>query len=80
MTTVVMKNGSRYSGHIWEYSPKKGYLALVNDDAPDRLYFRDMASCITKSARTGQRGAQVIVEDRDEIARALENGWEGGSE
>jgi len=48
-TVVEMKDGRCLIGPIWSWRPTEGWLSLVSDDAPDRLYFRDMISAYTTS-------------------------------
>jgi len=72
-TVVEMKDGRCLIGPIWSWRPTEGWLSLVSDDAPDRLYFRDMISAYTKNSRVGID--RIIT--RDELARAREDGWDG---
>ena len=68
-TIVEMKDGRKFCGPMWSFRPVEGYITLVGVVEP--LYFRDMASCITKNERVGQG----IVRDVDEIKRARKLGW-----
>jgi len=79
-TLVEMKDGTTHYGPIYMFRPKEGYLTLMLNDKdypdgnmPDRLYFRDMKTAVTKN----ERMTVTKVGDRNEIARAKENGWDG---
>jgi hypothetical protein len=71
-TTITMKDGRKYSGPIWSYRPKEGYLMLAG--AEEKLFFRDMESCVTLGTREYAYNAGT---DRDELARARKDGWDG---
>jgi hypothetical protein len=78
-TVVKMKDGKTYVGPIWEFRAADGYLTIPADEtAPDKIYFRNMESCVTKSARVSAH-PQRFTEDQDEIARARTDGWDGES-
>jgi len=69
-TVVTLKDGRRFSGPIWKWLPREGYLELVdedevNDGEPIRIAFGDVAEASTLDAS----GA------RDELARARSEGW-----
>lgn len=73
-----MQDGRVFEGPIWSYRPEEGYLTLVLDpslypDVPEKLFFRDMKSAITK----GERISINQIGDRDEIQRAKHDGWDG---
>lgn len=81
-TRVVMKDGRVFSGPIGTQRTEEGWLILwgqTDDDIkrtghPDgRLYFRDMASCVTPNERV----AINKIGDDDILARARKNGWDG---
>jgi hypothetical protein len=77
-TVVVMKNGDIWCGPIWTYNPEEGWLHLAGDSidaGPDKLYFRDMESCITKNKRINIS----TYGDVDELEEAKKNGWDGVS-
>ena len=70
-TIVRMRDGRERCAPLWLFRPQEGWLALADDC--ERLYLRDMVSAVTP----GQRIAQGMVGDRDELARAREEGWDG---
>ena len=77
-TRVVMKNGQEFCSPMWLFRPKEGYMTLigVHDDLAlplKKLHFRDMKSAVTE----GVMARINVIADRDEIARAREQGWDG---
>ena len=83
-TLVKMKDGRTFCGPLWEFRPREGYLTIPSDEtAPDRIYFKDIESAVTKGERVGvlyDDDGNIIgprVEDRDLLARAREEGWDG---
>lgn len=70
-TLVKMKDGTVYCAPIWEWRPREGILILVGVD--EELRLADMVSAVTKDQRT----RIGVVEDRDELVRAREEGWDG---
>lgn len=78
-TIVMMKDGKRYSGFIWEWRPLDGYFTITDStvsDSPIRIDFSDVQNAKT----TGQRisiNSPPDGEDRDELIRAKQDGWSG---
>lgn len=76
-TLVVMKDGRKFCGPIWEWAPTKGYLTIVDNDV-SRLYFQDMESAVTPGQRVGiNTDGTTKIETRDEVLRACKDGWNG---
>lgn len=69
-TFVKMKDGTIHCAPIWTYRPKEGWVELAGGP---RLYFRDMATALTRRVQT----RFDKIEDRDEIQRARDEGWNG---
>lgn len=66
-TIVKMKDGRVFCGPIWKWRPSEGWFSIPSDEnAPEKIYFRDVRSAMTK----GDRNYGGDVEDRDELARA----------
>jgi hypothetical protein len=68
-TLVVLKNGKRLCGPIWEWRPREGWLTLVEDGStpsaePIKIWFRDVASAVTTFPKN------FVSTERDELARA----------
>ncbi len=73
-TLITMKDGRRFCGPMWEFYPDEGWMSIPADErAPDRIYFRDMESAVTK----GDRVAVGVIQDVDELERARRQGWDG---
>lgn len=70
-TIVKMKSGTIHCGPIATYRPKEGWMELFT--LGERLYFRDMVSAIT----CGVMDRINVIQDRDEIRRARDEGWDG---
>lgn len=71
-TVVVMKDGQKFQGPIWEFRPMEGYISLagVRDDGELlRLEIKDIASAVTPNERVGIGK----IEDVDELARAAKH-------
>ena len=80
-TRIKMKDGRVFSGPLWNFRPKEGWMSIVvEDDAgvPEKVYFRDVESAVTAGQRVGinEDGTAKCV-DQDELKRARENGWDG---
>lgn len=86
ITKVEMKTGEVYEGYIWCFKPTEGWFTLTEvyegDKFPNKIYFSDVKSCISKNQRRIENG-EWIIEDRDELERAKsiireykEYGWE----
>lgn len=71
-TRVKMKDGRTFCAPIWTYRPEDGYITLVGEG--DKLYFRDMESCVTESDRISVKEVNVDV---DVLAEARKHGWDG---
>ena len=79
-TVIKMKDGRTFCGPMWSFRPEEGWMSIPSDeDAPDRIYFRDMESCVTKGQRVGidPETKQAIIRDEDELERARRQGWDG---
>ena len=70
-TIIKLKDGTERCAPIWEWRPVDGYFTLAGE-VDDTVYLADVESAITPGQRTGKG-----VVDRDELARARENGWDG---
>jgi len=66
-TLVILKDGTKVCGPIWEFSPKKGYMTILGT----KVFFCDVKSAITKGVRI-YSGYTI---DRDELTRARSEGW-----
>lgn len=64
-TVVKMKDGRVLIGPIWQFKPKEGFLTLAGENVSEKLYLCDIFSATTK----------IGDSTRDEIFRALEEGW-----
>jgi multimeric flavodoxin WrbA len=73
MTKIVMKDGRIFSGPIYGYSYTEGWLHVIDETAPDKIYFRDMKSAITP----GERLSINTIGDDDELQKARDGGWNG---
>jgi hypothetical protein len=80
-TRVELKDGRVFCGPIWMFRPEEGFMTLILDpshydyEIPEKLYFRDMVSAVTKDQR-GRHNAPGIGPE-DEISRARHQGWDG---
>ena len=79
-TYVELKDGQKLCGPIWIWRAKEGWFQLAFDvnnqpsqDAPDKIYFRDVLSGYTENERV----AINRIEDQDIIKRACDEGWDG---
>lgn len=70
-TIITMKDGTVHEGPIHTYRPEEGWVQLFT--VSERLYFRDMFSAVTPKVMDRIN----VIEDRDEIARARLDGWNG---
>jgi hypothetical protein len=71
---VTMKDGRTFCGPVWTWRPQEGYFTLGgDDDAPDRVMLRDVASAVVKDQRVGIGR----IEDVDLLERARREGWDG---
>ena len=54
-TIVIMKDGRKIDGYIWEKRTEEGYITLVatgdDDNDGQRLMMEDMESCTTLNER-----------------------------
>ena len=73
-TKVKMKDGTEHYSPIWKWRPKEGYFTLVSENAPKKIFLRDVESAVTENERVSIN--QVGV-DRDELQRARKDGWDG---
>lgn len=69
---VIMKDGRKFCGPIWEFRPQAGYFTIVDNAAPDIIKFSECKSIITH-VRTHPN----VVEDIDVLERARKEGWDG---
>ena len=73
-TTVIMKDGRKFSNPMMYFRPEEGWMSLMIEPGPDeKLFFRDMVSAVTKN----QRISINEFGDEDEIQRARDQGWDG---
>lgn len=74
-TEVKMKDGREFCGPIWKWRPSEGWFSIWSDEtAPERIYFRDVESAITR----GDRNRHGVIGDLDELERArTEPDWSG---
>lgn len=75
-TRVVLKDGRPLSGSIWEWRPSEGWFSLVTERGNESVNLRDVSSAVTSGARVSIRSGPE-GEDRDELARARKDGWDG---
>lgn len=79
-TLIKTKDGQTFCGPMWYFRPEEGWMSIPSDeDAPDKIYFRDMESAVTKGDRVGinQETGEAIIQDVDELERARLQGWNG---
>ncbi len=69
---VVMRDGRSFVGPLWDFQPKLGWLAIVDEAAPERIFLRNIQTALTNSEHL--RGVSIAV---DILARARELGWDG---
>jgi hypothetical protein len=72
-TTVKMKDGRVFCAPIYYFRPTEGWMSLIDNDVPDKLYFRDMESATTEN----QRMTKNNIGTCDELERARGQGWDG---
>jgi len=68
-TRLTLKDGRDVEGVISSWRPLEGYFVLFGMSP---IRFVDVASMTTESVRTGDG-----IADRDELARARDDGWDG---
>lgn len=74
-TNVVLKDGRKFSGVIWTWRPKLGWVELTAVKGEDdfvRVQFDDVESMVTLNDRVSV--TQVGV-DVDALERARADGW-----
>ncbi len=69
---IAMRDGRDFVGPVWNFQPKLGWIAIVDERAPERIFLRNIESAIL--AVESIRG--VIWVD-DVLAKARELGWDG---
>lgn len=78
-TRIELNDGRVYIGPLWAFRPTEGWCSLVldpihyDDPPPDRFFFRDMISMVTRD----QRISIEVTSDQDELERARNQGWNG---
>jgi hypothetical protein len=79
-TLVVMKDGRKFCGPIWEWRPTDGYFTISDFDEgrteATRIELKDVESAVTKGQRVSIKSPPE-GEDQDELVRAKRDGWEG---
>jgi hypothetical protein len=71
---VIMKDGRKFSGPLWDWRPVEGWFSIPSDEnAPEKIFLRDVASAVNHGLRTGIGK----IEDVDLLERARKNGWDG---
>lgn len=80
-TKVKMRDGRVFEGPIWVWRPKEGWFALgACEDCPERIFFREVESATTAGERAPipmMRETGEVSYERDELARARADGWDG---
>lgn len=79
-TRVKLWTDEEVWGPMWEWCPREGWFSLVVDEpvSPRRIYLRDVVTAVTEGERVGILSPGVPrIEDRDEVARARAEGWDG---
>jgi len=76
-TKVILKDGRKFCGPIWEWWPVEGFFTVCDYDAsssPTRIELKDVASAKTAGQRVSIEST-VEGEECDELARARRDGW-----
>lgn len=79
-TRVRMRDGAEVEGLITLWRPAEGWFELAAGAAGHtlRVELRYVASAVTEGQRVGRNpDGTARIEDRDELARAREDGWDG---
>jgi len=76
-TKVVLKDGRTFYGPLWSFQPLDGWFSLAAQEedsgCPEQIRFVDCVSVSTENQRISIHNFGT----QDELARALENGWDG---
>jgi hypothetical protein len=70
---VEMKDGKKYCGPLYYWRPTEGWFSVMDNEAPEKLFLREVKSAINKGLRV--RVNEVV--DQDLLVRAKEEGWNG---
>lgn len=75
---ITMKDGTHYSGPLWEVNDQEGWIRLSYNyeegvEAPNRIYLRDVETAVWED----QMVHPGVYEDVDLLARARDRGWDG---
>ncbi len=81
-SSVQMKDGRKLYGAIWTWMPQEGYFTLSGEDEDtnrgEPVYLRDVERMVTaREWLNGTTDGQPNIGDRDELARARHDGWDG---
>ncbi len=74
---VLMKDGRKFEGQIWEWRPTEGYFTICDysvANEPTRIELKDVAFAKTPGQRVSI-DSPPEGEEQDELARARRNGW-----
>ena len=69
---LVMKDGRDFSGPVWNFQPKLGWIAILDVRAPDRIFLRNIETAVAQVEFI--RG---VTWTDDVLAKARELGWDG---
>lgn len=70
---VKMKDGREYFASLWSFRPTEGWFSICDNDAPEKIFFRDVESAVN----FGVRVHALDVRDVDLLERARREGWDG---
>lgn len=70
---LVMRDGRGFCGPVWDFQPRLGWIAIVDERAPERIFLRDVQA----GSLNSERAVRGVTRVEDVLAKAKELGWNG---
>jgi hypothetical protein len=71
---VVLKDGTVLFGPIWIWRPKEGWFTIIAGSAGETTV---RLAHVESGVQRGERWTANMIDDRDVLARARQEGWDG---
>jgi len=74
---VVLKDGTVLYGPIWIWRPKDGWFTIIDPTAIHGTEIKIRLVDVESGVQHGDRWTANMIGDRDVLARARQEGWDG---